>query len=163
MHAPDKKCALCRPEDLVIVMVKMIYDEHSAGPLDGFDLRSIPPSDSYLVNLAMSAFKIDRDAPDARQQLNRALRRKRRRGRTGRHPTALRVAVAMELEGVTPSDTAPTIANRIAPYFPNLTEASLVQKVQRWQRSRRAGASSGRMAHNGCSDACRGCTSAENL
>ena len=135
MHAPDKKCALCQPEDLVIVT--MAYDEQSAGPFEGFDLRSIAPSDGELVNLAMSAFKIDPDAPDARQQLHRKLRRKRRRGRTGRPPDFFRIAVAMELKGATPSDTAPAIAKRIEPYFPNLTDAGLIQKVQRWQQEYR--------------------------
>ena len=101
----------------------------------------------------MSAFKINPEAPDARQQLDRALRRKRRRGRTGRRPDYFRIAVAMELEGVTPSDTAPTVAKRIGPYFPNLTETSLIQKVQRWRQEY----SEAHSSYNGlgCS---RGCT-----
>ena len=43
----------------------------------------------------------------------------------------------MELEGVTPSDTAEMIAERMERYFPNLTDASRVQKAERWLREYR--------------------------
>ena len=39
MHLPDAKCARCCPEDLVVVT--MVYNEHTAGPSEGFDLASI--------------------------------------------------------------------------------------------------------------------------
>ena len=38
-----------------------------------------------------------------------------------------------------PSDSAPVVAERIAPYFQNITETSLITKVRRWRRSYRAG------------------------
>ena len=133
----DPKCARCCPYDCDVAVIDMVQDEHSAAPFEGFDLRRIPPSDGELVSLAMSAFDIDPDAPDARQQLHRELRHKRRRGRNGRRPDFFRIAVAMELEGVTPSDTAEMIAERIERYFPNLTDASQVQKAERWLREYR--------------------------
>jgi hypothetical protein len=119
---------------------------------DGFDLRRIPPNDGDLFELAMSAFNIDPKAPGARQRLSWALRRKRSRERPGRRNDDFRVALAMQLEGVAPShpegvepsdrdgvEPAPAIARRIARYFPNIAETSLITKVRRWLRSYRAG------------------------
>ena len=58
------------------------------------------------------------------------------RGRPRAAPDYVRIAVAMELEGVTPS-----IPHRQSPigsdrYF-QITEAGLVQKVQRWRQEYR--------------------------
>ena len=114
----------------------MVYNEHTAGPSEGFDLASIPVTDVELVGLAMEAFKIDPSVPDAREQLRRALRKQIRRQRTGRPAEALRLGVAMTLVGATTAETATAIAKRIARYFPNRSPTSLTQKVR---RSRRGG------------------------
>jgi hypothetical protein len=130
-----------------LVDVVVVRDEHSASPGEGFDLRRIPPSDNDLVKLVMKTFKIDPDAPDARERLSWQLRRKRWKERDGRRNEDLLVFIAIERErfkairreGELLSDTAPAIAKRIAPYFPNITKRSLIHKVRRWLRSYRAG------------------------
>ena len=132
MHSPDAKCARCCPEDLVVVT--MAYNEHTAGPSEGFDLASIPVTDVELLDLAMEAFKINPGVPNAREQLRRTLRKQIRRN--GRPPEDFRLGVAMTLEGATDADTAPTVAERIAPYFPNRKSTSLTQKVQHFRRGR---------------------------
>ena len=115
------------------VEVVVVRNECSDG---SFDLASIPPSDHELVGLAMDAFKISPKLPDARQQLARKLRKKKRRERRGPPSQSFRLEVAMEFKGANIEGTAPAIAKCIAPLFPNLSEASLIQKVRRWRRKR---------------------------
>jgi hypothetical protein len=116
-----------------LVDVVEVRDKRSASPGERFDLRRIPPSDEDLVKLALGAFNIDPNAPDARQRLSWMLRRKRSKEHIGRRNDDFRVALAVQLQGVAPSHpegvepsnpkgehSAAAIARRIAPYFPTL-------------------------------------------
>ena len=82
MFKADPKCARCQLD--AFVEVNMIYDENYRTRGEGCDLDSIPPSDSELIHWAIKAFGIDRNLPDARQQLGRKLRKKWRSERPGR-------------------------------------------------------------------------------
>jgi hypothetical protein len=134
MVAPGPPSPLRSDSERGLVEVAVVRNTSADG---SFDLASIRPSDKELIGLAMKAFNVNPDQPDARQKLARELSRKFRRARPGRRSQGLRLAVVMVLAGVQSGDTASAAAKRLARFWPNVSHASVVQMVRRWRREGR--------------------------
>jgi len=69
------------PKDEGKVGVMITRDEHSASPGEGFDLHQVALSNANLIAYAMGKFGIDAAAPNAKEQLHRALTKLKLSGR----------------------------------------------------------------------------------
>ena len=130
---PPRRRRRAREEGVVEVSIG--HDQPSAGSGAGFDLDNVALSDANLVDRMMQLFSIYPKAPNAREQLHRALTKATRPVRRGRKPGGLRLHVEMALAKASDKDTAPAAARKIQGHQGRKAGLDgLIQKIRRERR-----------------------------
>jgi hypothetical protein len=108
-------------------------------PGPGFDLGPASLTDANLIELAMRATGVDPTAPNAREQLRRALTKLNRPPRRGRPSEELKLVAEIAAAGAL-EDFAPVAAQKVAEYRGWRADdlEGLTQKIRRMRRVKMA-------------------------